>query len=49
MGKFSGEQRRQWSVYVSELYPGLIVARWKFDALKTSIFVLNFSVATISR
>ena len=31
------------SVYVSELSIGLIVAPWKFDVLKTSIFALELS------
>ena len=32
------------SVYVSELSIGLIVAPWKFDVLKTSIFALEASL-----
>ena len=44
--KFSGEQIRQQSVYVSELSTGLIVAPWKFNILKTNIFVLRMSMST---
>ena len=49
--KFGGEQSRQQSVLCLGTI-GPIVAPWKFDVLKASIFVLrtsNFRGATISR
>ena len=41
--KFSGEQWREKGVYRLETI-GLIVAPWKFDVLKTSIFALEASL-----
>ena len=41
-GKFSGEQWRQYSVCLRTI--GLIVAPWKFDVLKSSIFALEASL-----